>query len=399
MNTNHRILHLEEREMEFERVADLLKREYILCELAWARGRDALRGALAGGWSLDLLLVGELTPGFPAQEVLALARRRCPELPVIVLAAGADDAQAVELLRQGATEVVAGASLARLAPAVRRALKEAQDQAALRAAKAEHAQLTSLLRTVLETSTEGLLVVDLAGRITAYNRKFMALCGIPEYVMAPMELERVLQFLHDQFADPETFLNEARILGDHSERKLLGLLRDKDQRSIEVFGRSQRVGREAVGRVFNFTGTTDREPGPEASAIPPDLVEAARSGRIVPWYLTEDELVISGKGAILLGLPEGGLPRDLPGLEAMIHPDDLDLLRRGLEHPRTAPFQLRMHKGDGSWIATRWNMKRGAEGYRGVFTESAPAAGGAEEELPGGSVPRFQFKVRISQEP
>jgi len=400
MNTDYRILYLEDREVQFEQVADLLKREYLPCHLAWARGRTALQSALTGGWSLDLLLVGELAPGFSEQEALALAKRRCPDLPVILLPASADAALALELLGQGAAEVVAGTGLARLAHVVRRVLDEARGKAALREARAENARMATLLRTVLESSSEGLLVVDLAGRITAYNRKFMSLCGIPEYVMAPMDLERVLQFLQDQFADPETFLNEVRVLGDHSERKQLGLLNGRDQRSIEVFGRSQRMGRDAVGRVFSFADVTDFGQGPEASAFPPDLVEAARAGRIVPWYLTEDELVISEKGANLLGLAPDGLPRDLPGLEEMVHPDDLDRLRQGLEHPRTAPFELRMRKGDGSWIATRWNMKRGAEGYRGVFTDNPRAAGaGRAEDMPGNAVPRFQFKVRISQEP
>jgi PAS domain-containing protein len=401
MNMEYRILFLEDREEDVERVGDLLKGEYLPCGLLWVAGREAFLNALKDGWSYDLLLVAEAQAEFSCQEALALARRRCPHLPVILLSDG-DEELAAECLRQGAAEVVGKTSLARLALAVRRALKESRDLAALRGAEAENARMAALLRSVLESTSEGILVVDLAGKITTYNRKFMSLCGIPEYVMAPMDLERVLRFLQDQFADPATFLSEARILGDHAERKPLGFLNGKDQRIIEAFGRSQRVGREAVGKVFSFVDVTEREqapdPMPETMAVAPDLMEAARAGRVVPWYLTEDELVVSEKGLIVLALAPGGLPRDLAGLEALIHPADLDRLRRGLEHPRTAPFELRMHRGDGSWIQTRWNMKRGAEGYRGVFAERLGVSVDQDPvQAPDQFTPAFSFKVKILQ--
>jgi PAS domain-containing protein len=404
MKTDYRILYLEDREEQVEQVADLLKREYLPSDLSWVKGREAFQSAMKDGWGFDLLFVGEPPPDLPAQEALALARRRYPDLPVIMLCADRDEERAAEWLRLGATDVVAESGLVRLAPAARRALKETRDLAALREAEAESSRLVSMLRAVLESTAEGLLVVDLAGRITTYNRKFMSLCGIPEYVMAPMDLERVLRFLQDQFTDPGAFLSEARILGDHSERKLLGYLNGKDQLTIEAFGRSQRQGRETVGKVFSFQDVTGRDrtsdPLPEASAVPSDLVEAARAGRVVPWYLTSDELVVSEKGLSVLGLPPGGLPGDLPGLEALIHPEDLDRLRQGLEHPRTAPFELRMRKGDGSWILTRWNLKRGTEGYRGVFTEiPGVIPSGDDAQAPGFKAPRFNFKVQVLQEP
>lgn len=400
MTAEFRILFLAEREGQVEQVADLLKAEYLACDLTWIRGREGLQNALPGGWSFDLLLVGDLPPELAETEVLDLARRRCPELPAILLARGADAALAAEWLRQGAEDVIDRSALDRLAPVLRRALKAVRNQAALKQAQADHLRTVGLLRTVLESSTEGILVADLAGRIATYNRKFMSLCGIPDYVMAPMDLDRVLRCLQDQFADSGAFLNEARALADHSERRLLGVLDGGDQRSVEVFGRTQRLGRDAVGQVFNFRDATGRfqagEAPPEILAVPPDMLEAARTGRMVPWYFTDDGLVISDKGLGLLGLAPGALPGDLPALEALIHPADLDRLRLGFEHPRTAPFELRMRKGDGSWIRTRWNLKRGAEGYRGVFTR-IPSGPCAPDDA-GRAAPRFDFLVRVLQE-
>jgi len=253
----------------------------------------------------------------------------------------------------------------------------------------------ALLRTVLESSTEGILVADLAGRIATYNRKFMSLCGIPEYVMAPMELDRVLRFLQEHFVDPQAFLHEARLLGDSSERRPLGLVNLGPRGLVQAYGRAERMGGETVGQVFSFVGVPSSASPPaefqEAAPVTADLLEAVRAGRAVSWYLTEEELVISEKGLQTLALPPEGLPRDLPALEERIHPDDRERFRQALERPQAAPFALRLRRGDGAWIHTRWTLKRGSSGYRGIFTEVP----GPEAGDPGS---RYQCQVQVTRE-
>jgi PAS domain-containing protein len=379
MERDYRILYLEDREEDLKQVSDLLRREYVPVEITWIKGLKAFHSALKGGWGYDLLLVSDGLPDVPGHEALDLVHKRCPDLPVILLCSGAGRDSALRCLNQGAMDFVPKEDLSRLAPAVRRAFRSSRERAELRAAEAANTRLTSLLRTVLETTQEGVLVTDLAGRITTYNRKFMTLCGIPEYVLAPMELERVLQFFQDQFTDTAGFLREVRMLGDHAERRTLGMVGTRDARAIEAHGRAQGLGGETVGRIYTFADVTEREraadlPG-EPAQVPPDLLEAARTGRVVPWYLTEDDLVISEKGLDVLGVGPGGLPKDLPALEALIHPADLDTFRQALEHPRTAILDLGLRKADGTWIRTRWTLKRGEEGYRGVFMALPQGAG------------------------
>jgi len=210
-----------------------------------------------------------------------------------------------------AMDVVSARDWVRLLPTVRRSLQWGQEQAARRDLEAANVRLSSLLRTVLDASSEGILVTGLAGQITAYNRKFLTLCGIPDYVLAPMQLEQMLQFLRDQFLDSAAFMREARSL--------------------------------------------------------------ARTGQAVPWYLTEEQLVISDKALPLLGLTAETLPRDLPALEALIHPADLDGFHRALERPGKAALELSLRRGDGAWLRTRWTLKRCEDGYRGLFTAIAGA--------------------------
>lgn len=187
MTRSCRILHLEDAPLDSELLAETLKAEYLPCEVTWVDGRQAFESALAASWNYDLILADYRVPGLDGEEALALAQARCPGLPFIFLSGHLDEAQVVKLLRQGAKDCVFKHHLARLGPVVRRALQEAREAEARRAAEAANSRLAALLRATLEATSEGVLVVDLAGRIATFNRKFLALCGLPDYLMAPME--------------------------------------------------------------------------------------------------------------------------------------------------------------------------------------------------------------------
>jgi len=279
----------------------------------------------------------------------------------------------VECLRNGATDYVLKSSLGRLGPVVRRALEEAREAHARREAEAATTRVASLLRATLESTSEGILVVDLAGRISTYNRKFMSLCGIPDYVMAPMEMDRVLQFLRDQFQDPEAFLAEARLLASQPGRESFSQIKLKGDRVLEGTIRPNGLGSENLGQVFSFRDVTAREQVTvqlEGLAHARQaLLDAAAAVGVVSWCLTEDTLLMANAVEPVLGLPPGGKPRDLAALEALIHPEELDRFRQALEQPVKYPVELRLWKRDG-WIWTRWHLDRDpAGGYRGVFRD------------------------------
>ena len=369
------ILYLGERQVELDRIGGMLREAYLSAELVWVRGQGALQSALDSGWALDLLLLAEGTADAPLDTALALAQKQCPLLPVLLLSDAAGSEQAARWLSQGAMDVVSASDAVRLLPAVRRGLQWGQDRTARRELEAANGRLSSLLRTVLDGCSEGILIADLAGRITTYNRKFMTLCGIPEYVLAPMQLEHMLQFLQDQFLDSAAFLRQAQSLAQAGSGPLSLLMATRDERTLEARMQLQQLNGETVGRVFSVADVTAREQALKAmpSPLPADLLEAARTGQMVPWYLTEDQLVISDHALQVLGLTGKALPRDLPDLEALIHPADRDSFHLALEHPSKNALELGMRRGDGTWIRTRWTLKRCEGGYRGLFIAVAGA--------------------------
>jgi signal transduction histidine kinase len=152
------------------------------------------------------------------------------------------------------------------------------------------------------------------------------------------------------------------------------MLNFKGERVLEEYSRPHRVGDQTVGRVYTFHDVTAREKATTQLAglagIRQKLLEAAHAGGLVLWCLGEDSLLLSENAAEVLDLQSGEVPGDLPALEALIHPDELDRFRQALEHPTAGSFEVRMRKGSGIWIWTRWNLERDQElGYRGSFRD------------------------------
>lgn len=374
MNTTHRILYLEQFPDEVERVRAVLAQEYIPCEVAWVDGLEAFESALKDGWRYDLLFAASQSRDRQTTQALEIAQRLAPNLPLICLAGDPDQGKAAGWLRAGARDQVPKSDLTRLGPAVRRALAEARHEAGEREALAGNDRLVSLLRAILEATSDGILVLDLAGRVSAYNQKYLSLCGIPEYVMAPMAMEKVVQFIADHFPAPEFFLNEVGLLGADPERESTNLVKTEDDRTLEQVGHPHRVAGQTLGRVYSLRDVTERET--TASRIKrltgndQLLLEAAAAGEVVLWSLAKDTLLLSAFAGPLLGiqLSDGALDRD--DLEALFHPEDLELFHRALEQPEDAHFEARLRRGGKDWVWTGWALRKTQGGRcHGVFFE------------------------------
>ena len=85
-----------------------------------------------------LILADYKLPTFDGAQALAMARERCPDVPVIIISGAVGEETAVELLKNGATDFVLKDRLdGRLVPAVHRALREVGERSARRQAEAD----------------------------------------------------------------------------------------------------------------------------------------------------------------------------------------------------------------------------------------------------------------------
>jgi PAS domain S-box-containing protein len=132
------------------------------------------------------------------------------------------------------------------------------DITSLKETEAALRQSHSLLAATLQSTADGILVVDSAGRVTSYNRKFLELWRIPESLAAARDDARLLEFVMVQLTNPTAFMAKVRELYHTPEANSWDELTFRDGRVYERCSMPMRVGDAIDGRVWSFRDITHR---------------------------------------------------------------------------------------------------------------------------------------------
>jgi len=133
------------------------------------------------------------------------------------------------------------------------------------------------LNATLDATIDGILVVDLDGRMTSFNRRFVEMWSIPDEILASRDEEAALDFVTSQLAEPEIFLAKVKELYADPAAESSDLIEFKEGRVLERGSKPQLVGDKVVGRVWCFRDVTERVRAEQALAIARDeAMEASR---------------------------------------------------------------------------------------------------------------------------
>jgi signal transduction histidine kinase/FixJ family two-component response regulator len=135
MNFPLRVLHLEDDARDTELVQATLEGEGIQSELTRVEREQDFLAALKRE-SLDLILADYTLPSFDGLSALRIAQQDSPDVPFIFVSGTLGEDVAIEALKTGATDYVLKTRLARLGPAVNRALREARERSDRKRAEA-----------------------------------------------------------------------------------------------------------------------------------------------------------------------------------------------------------------------------------------------------------------------
>jgi PAS domain S-box-containing protein len=137
--------------------------------------------------------------------------------------------------------------------------KRKKAEEALRDSEVRIKEALSLLNATLESTADGILVVDRKGKIARFNQKFIQLWNIPESIAVSQDDDEALRFVLDQIKDPESFLSKVKGLYLQPEAVSYDVIEFKDGRYFERYSQPQKIDGKILGRVWSFRDVTDRK--------------------------------------------------------------------------------------------------------------------------------------------
>ena len=322
-------------------------------------------------FSPELILADYDLPRYSGAAALAEAKRRCPDIPFILVTGAVSEERAIEILTSGAKDYVMKRRLGRLAPAVRRALAEAEVMRARRQAEEElreaHAELafqvekrTAELQAVLDTAPIAIWIAhDPQGREITRNAYAKQILGMA----STGEAADTFQVFRDGVAvrPEESPARAAAATGQPVANTELEMVFSDGRRvhlikgAVPLFDAAGCV-RGAVATGLDITRRKEEEIALRQSEERQRLVLQASAMGTFEVDLRTGETHWNEIEFELLGLKPGAVPADPETFFRFVHPDDAGRLRGQWEEALRsgkldAEFRIVRADGRERWLA------------------------------------------------
>ncbi|MDD4138461.1 MAG: ATP-binding protein, partial [Methanoregula sp.] len=218
-------------------------------------------------------------------------------------------------------------------------------------------QANSLLEATIESTADGIVVVDREDMIRAYNWKASRILDLPARPPAKVPGREVFtKHLSPLVEDPEGFLSLVTPLPESAEQVVTPGLRFKNGRTYELYVHPQRIGDRSVGRVFSLHDITDKR-------LAEDAITAANNKLMLLSTLTRHD-IFNQVTALSAYLELLGMDKRDPVASAHIDAmtKSLEVIRFQLEFTRDYQ-NLGMKKPD--WICVETAFTSASESYAG----------------------------------
>jgi PAS domain S-box-containing protein len=139
----------------------------------------------------------------------------------------------------------------------------------------------SLLRSTLDATADGILVVDRKGQVVTFNERFVEMWRVPRFILNARDARQGLAAVLEHLKNPGRFERKVRDVAGRPEAQSFDWIEFKDGRILEGYSRPQMKGKQVVGRVWSFRDATDRSLALERLQRLSALLEDVREALLV----------------------------------------------------------------------------------------------------------------------
>ncbi|MBU0475622.1 MAG: PAS domain S-box protein [Bacteroidetes bacterium] len=245
------ILHLEDDLTDAELIKNKLNSAGMNCNITLVQFREEFEKALHHG-GYDIILSDYRLPEYNGMTALKLALEISPDIPFIFVSGFLGEDAAIEGLTKGATDYVIKQKISRLVPAVKRALREAQNKAERKHAEDALQESEKRFRSLFENSIIGIYRTTPDGKILLANSALIKMLGYTSFnELAFRNLEK------DEFEptyDRKKFVEQMETKG---EVKGFESIWNCHNGSILHIRESAHAIRDANGKIIFYDGTIE----------------------------------------------------------------------------------------------------------------------------------------------
>jgi PAS domain S-box-containing protein len=171
------ILVIEDDEADRELIGLFLESSGLSCQATFTDSEEDLRAHLSNArW--DAVVCDHRLPSFTSNDVLALVARMRHAPPIIVVSGNIGESAAVQLLLDGASDVVQKDRLGRLGPAISRAITSVELRAATEEAQLALKDSENRFRTLTELAPVGIYLTNIGQQVMYANERFRQITGL-----------------------------------------------------------------------------------------------------------------------------------------------------------------------------------------------------------------------------
>ena len=220
----------------------------------------------------------------------------------------------------------------------------------------------SLLNATFESMVDGIVAVDLSGKVVSYNTKFIDTWQFPSEMLARRDAAELRDYTAGQVKDPATFLQRIREQQAKPEVEVFDVVELKDGRIFERYIFPQWIDKKCAGTVISWRDITIRKRTEVSLRLLESAVEQTKESIVI----TDADLDLPGPRILFInpaftkmtGYNEaealGKTPRILQG--PLTDKAVLSRLRENLERGKVFEGETINYRKDGKAFNLEWQI-------------------------------------------